>query len=96
MKDKDLIVAMFVVLIAGLIMALWIWCDHQRWLNEPRVIKPLFPIVSKTDLRRAHQYHGINYARQDDAGRWFFMRDGKKMQIVCLSRKEVRNEVTMS
>ena len=83
MKDKDHIVAMFMVLIVGLIMALWIWFDHQRWLNEPRVIKPLFSQVSRENLRRSHKYHGINYARQDNTGSWFFMRDGQKCKLLA-------------
>ena len=81
MKDKYFIASMIMFLIVGLIMALWIWFDHQRWLDEPRVMKPLFPIVNKVDLRHSHLYHGINYARQNDNGKWFFICDGQKCKL---------------
>ena len=42
---------------------------------------PVFPIISRGELKAAHRYHGINYSFQEAAGGWCFIRDGQTCQL---------------
>ena len=36
---------------------------------------------TRQELRKAMGYHGILFAEQDDNGKWYFTRDGKRCRL---------------
>lgn len=89
MKDRLCWFGIFLTLLGGLVVAIWIYIDYQDWKQQPRAIKSLFQQASREDLRRAHHYHGIQYSFQEEGGRWFFMRDEKRCGLFAYRNKEV-------
>ena len=81
MKTNYLCAAILCFLIAFITIVLWwLWADLQTWLNEPRAVEFRQP-VSREQLKKSMRYHGINYAYQDEQGRWVFERGEKICQL---------------
>lgn len=81
MKDKCFLINLLLIILGGLLVAIWIYLDYERWIHEPLALQPRFKQASRQQLRKAMHYHGILFAQQDDKGEWYFVRDGERCKL---------------
>lgn len=79
---KDLLIEL-VRFILAISCAVLIFLTAVAFLpsNEPIVIDSGQRIRSIEDLKRAMRFHGIQIAKQDEDGVWYFVRDNKKCKV---------------
>ncbi len=50
--------------------------------SSEATVKPLgFEEPTREELKEAMHYHGVQFAEQDNDGKWYFYRDGKRCRL---------------
>jgi hypothetical protein len=60
--------------------------------GDIKVTTPDSKEPTREELRKAMRYHGILFAKKDDSGEWYFLRDGKHCRLFAHLKNQEKTD----